>query len=191
MKNPYTVLIIGLAAVAAVALLPNPTIGKPNSTTAVRTVWVDGKWYQVNYTYDPAAPVFRPAVMGKVHDHHPCTILIYCEGSQIGHEIGGVYTEGGCIDDNPETIVKSQLPGFRWDGQKYVKNATDSSLESIHTLVRTNGSKTVTNTTREIPIADGVLVRFSDGTWVQYNPGSLKVITGPKTDVTIRYGGAK
>lgn len=79
--------------------------------TAERTVEIPGHYYVVRYEYSPAVATI-PAIFGaKSHYQADIEVFEVVDGSklQIGKTFPGVYVDGGCFEDKPETLVKQAL----------------------------------------------------------------------------------
>ena len=75
---------------------------------AERTYQADGHFYVINFVYDPMY-AFVPAVIGNAQAHYDAKISVYevVNGEkQLIASFGGQYTENGCFEDDPKSLVE-------------------------------------------------------------------------------------
>ena len=86
--------------------------GEFETKFATRTVTVEGTEYQVVYEYQPmyaTIPLTNPP--GAPHYTAVIQIKRFENGQfvNLGESFGGQYTDNGCFEDDPETLVKELL----------------------------------------------------------------------------------
>jgi hypothetical protein len=101
--------------VTALALLACAAMAFSNPARvryAQRVYHEDGHTYIVDYTYSKdliEGPAFPGASTHRNNPHYQAEISIYELGhdgrTQVGMPFDGYYTELGCVEDNPATLV--------------------------------------------------------------------------------------
>ena len=97
-------------AVAHTSLLRGE--GKFQTRSAERSVFVDGRFYKINYEYQPQYAMV-PLTSPPGQPHYTAVIQVYVlkeNGfTKVGESFGGYYTDAGCFEDDPTTLVNQAI----------------------------------------------------------------------------------
>jgi hypothetical protein len=81
---------------------------------ATRDYQFDDRFFIVRYEYNPFGITSVPSTMGESQAHYSANITVseIVNGRAVElSKHGGVYTERGCFEDDPKTLVLNALKG--------------------------------------------------------------------------------